>query len=282
MKTIRTVKKLRAELANLRARGGRIALVPTMGNLHAGHLALVAEARALADHVVASIFVNPTQFGPGEDFASYPRTLERDRRQLAAAGADLLFAPPVDEIYPDGATDGTVVCVPGLSTILCGASRPGHFAGVASVVTRLFNIVQPDVAAFGEKDYQQLLVIRRLQADLHLPIRIVGVPTQRNVDGLALSSRNQYLSAAELQRAPELHRALVDCAGQLQRRTRSLAALEKQGLARLTAAGFRPDYFVIRNAADLTRPGKGSRELVVLAAARLGRTRLIDNVQARV
>jgi len=282
LKTIRTVKKLRTELANLRVRGGRIALVPTMGNLHAGHLALVAEARALADHVVASIFVNPTQFGPGEDFATYPRTLERDRRQLAAAGADLLFAPSVEEIYPDGSTDGTVVCVPRLSTILCGASRPGHFAGVASVVTRLFNIVQPDVAVFGEKDYQQLLVIRRLQADLHLPIRIVGVPTQRNVDGLALSSRNQYLTAAELRRAPALHQALVDCAGQLKRRTRSFAALEKQGLARLAAAGFRPDYFVIRNAADLTRPGKGSRELVVLAAARLGRTRLIDNVQAKV
>lgn len=279
MKTIRTVKKLRDTLQGLRARGGRIALVPTMGNLHAGHLALVAEAQALADHVVVSVFVNPTQFGPGEDFAAYPRTLDRDRRQLSAAGVDLLFAPPVDEIYPDGLAGSTVVCVPRLSGMLCGESRPGHFAGVASVVTRLFNITQPDVAVFGEKDYQQLLVIRRLQSDLHLPIRIIGVATRRTADGLALSSRNQYLTAGERQRAPELHRALVDCAGKLMRRTRSFAALEKEGAARLSRAGFRPDYFVIRNAADLGRPGRAGRHLVVLAAAHLGRTRLIDNVQ---
>lgn len=277
MKTLRTVAKLRETLGGLRERGGRIALVPTMGNLHAGHLALVGQARSLAEHVVVSVFVNPTQFGPGEDFATYPRTLDRDRRQLASAGADLLFAPPVDEIYPDGLAGSTVVSVPRLSTMLCGEHRPGHFDGVASVVTRLFNIAQPDTAVFGEKDYQQLLVIRRLQADLHLPIRIVGVPTRRDADGLALSSRNQYLTAAERRRAPELHRALADCAGQLKRRTRSFAALEKEGVARLAKSGFRPDYFVIRTADDLRRPGRTSRRLIVLAAAFLGRTRLIDN-----
>lgn len=279
MKTIRTVMKLHEMLRGFRAHRGRVALVPTMGNLHAGHLALVERARALADHVVVSIFVNPTQFGPGEDFSTYPRTLDRDRRQLSAAGVEVLFAPPVDEIYPDGPADSTVVCVPRLSGMLCGESRPGHFAGVASVVTRLFNITQPDIAVFGEKDYQQLLVIRRLQRDLHLPIRIVGVPTWRNPDGLALSSRNQYLSTAELQRAPELHRALLACAGRLQRRTRSFSALEREGAARLVQAGFRPDYFVIRTADDLSRPRRASRRLIVLAAARLGRTRLIDNVQ---
>ncbi len=278
MKTVRTIASLRENLRGWRGFDETVALVPTMGNLHAGHLSLVDAARTLADRVVVSIFVNPTQFGPGEDFAAYPRTLDKDRRQLTRASVDVLFAPPVEEIYPDAARPGTVVSVPGLSGILCGQFRPGHFDGVASVVTRLFNIVQPDSAVFGQKDYQQLLVIRRLQADLHLPVKIVAAPTAREPDGLALSSRNQYLDGAQRATAPGLHRALADCAGELHRGNRKFEALESRGMAGLVAAGFRPDYFAIRNAADLGAPTTASRNLVVLAAGHLGRARLIDNV----
>jgi pantoate--beta-alanine ligase len=278
LKTVRTIASLRENLRGWRGFDETVALVPTMGNLHAGHLSLVDVARTLADRVVVSIFVNPTQFGPGEDFAAYPRTLDKDRRQLTRANVDILFAPPVEEIYPDAARPGTVVSVPGLSGILCGQFRPGHFDGVASVVTRLFNIVQPDSAVFGQKDYQQLLVIRRLQADLHVPVKIVAAPTAREPDGLALSSRNQYLDGAQRATAPGLHRALADCADELQRGSRKLEALESRGMAGLVAAGFRPDYFAIRNAADLGAPTTASRNLVVLAAGHLGRARLIDNV----
>ncbi|MBL8200722.1 MAG: pantoate--beta-alanine ligase [Chromatiales bacterium] len=278
MKTVRTIASLRENLRSWRGFGETIALVPTMGNLHAGHLSLVDVARALADRVVVSIFVNPTQFGPGEDFAAYPRTLDKDRRQLTRANVDILFAPPVEEIYPDREHAGTVVSVPGLSGILCGQFRPGHFDGVASVVTRLFNIVQPDSAVFGQKDYQQLLVIRRLQADLHLPVKIVAAPTAREPDGLALSSRNQYLDAAQRAMAPGLHRTLAECAGALRQGRRDFDALEARGMAGLVAAGFRPDYFVIRTAADLGAPAAANRNLVVLAAGHLGRARLIDNV----
>lgn len=249
-----------------------------MGNLHAGHLSLVDLARTLADRVVVTIFVNPTQFGPGEDFAAYPRTLDRDRRQLTRANVDILFAPPVEEIYPDRDRPGTVVSVPGLSAILCGQFRPGHFDGVASVVTRLFNIVQPDTAVFGQKDYQQLLVIQRLQTDLHLPVRIVAAPTAREPDGLALSSRNQYLEPAERAMAPGLHRTLADCGDALHRGNREFDVLESRGMAGLAAAGFRPDYFAIRKASDLGPPTAASRHLVVLAAGHLGRARLIDNL----
>lgn len=277
MKTIRSIASVRENLQGWRKFGETIALVPTMGNLHAGHLRLVELARTLADRVVVSVFVNPTQFGPGEDYAAYPRTLDNDRRQLTRADVDILFAPSAEEMYPDGVT-GTVVTVPGLSTVLCGKFRPGHFDGVASVVTRLFNIVGPDSAVFGQKDYQQLVIIRRLQADLHLPIRIVAAPTVREADGLALSSRNQYLAADERALAPGLHRALVHCAGKLAAGNRSFAALEKKGVAELVAAGFRPDYFAIRNAADLGAATRGGGELVVMAAAHLGRARLIDNL----
>jgi len=278
LKTVRTIASLRENLGGWRGFGETVALVPTMGNLHAGHRSLVEIARPLADRVVVSIFVNPTQFGPGEDFAAYPRTLDQDRRLLTRANVDILFAPAIDEIYPEPSRPGTQVSVPGLSAILCGQFRPGHFDGVASVVTRLFNIVQPDVAVFGQKDYQQLLVIRRLQADLHLPVRIVAGPTVREADGLALSSRNQYLDAADRSRAPGLNAALVRCADALRGGGRDFAGLEAEGLAGLEAAGFRPDYFAIRAAADLAVPDKAVRQLVVLAAGHLGRARLIDNV----
>jgi pantoate--beta-alanine ligase len=278
LKTVRTIVSLRENLRGWRKFDESIALVPTMGNLHAGHLSLVELARQQADRVVVSIFVNPTQFGPGEDYAAYPRTLDNDRRLLTGAKVDILFAPSADEIYPDGDSGSTVVAVPGLSTILCGKYRPGHFDGVASVVTRLFNIVRPNCAVFGQKDYQQLLIIRRLQADLHLPIQIVAGSTTREADGLALSSRNEYLTAGDRPRAARLHRALADCAALLATGKRSFRALEKKGTADLVAVGFRPDYFAIRNAADLSAASAASRSLVVMAAAHLGRARLIDNL----
>jgi len=278
LKTVRTIASLRENLQGWRKFSETIVLVPTMGNLHAGHLSLVGIAGKLADRVVVSIFVNPTQFGPTEDFAAYPRTLDSDRRQLTGAKVDILFLPSVAEMYPHGELGGTVVSVPDLSGILCGAFRPGHFDGVASVVTRLFNIVQPDTAVFGQKDYQQVAIIRRLQADLCLPIRIVVAPTARDPDGLALSSRNQYLDADGRARAPGMHQALLACTARLRDGERAFTTLEKRGMADLATAGFRPDYFAIRNAADLGAPTATSQKLVVLAAGHLGRARLIDNV----
>ncbi|MSR07984.1 MAG: pantoate--beta-alanine ligase [Gammaproteobacteria bacterium] len=278
MKTVRTIASLRENLQGWRKFDETIALVPTMGNLHAGHLSLVGVAGKIADRVVVSIFVNPTQFGPTEDFASYPRTLDSDRRQLTRAKVDILFLPSVAEMYPYGERGGTVVSVPDLSDILCGAFRPGHFDGVASVVARLFNIVQPDTAVFGQKDYQQVAIVQRLQADLCLPIRIVVAPTARDPDGLALSSRNQYLDADGRARAPGMHQALRACAARLRDGEREFTALETYGMADLASAGFRPDYFAIRNAVDLSSPTATSRKLVVLAAGHLGRARLIDNV----
>jgi pantoate--beta-alanine ligase len=260
--------------------GERIAFVPTMGNLHAGHLALIGEARAHATHVVASIFVNPMQFGPAEDFAAYPRTFEDDSAALEAAGCDLLFAPAVDALYARGLEAQTRVEVPGLSDILCGASRPGHFVGVATVVCKLFNMVQPDVALFGEKDYQQLLVIRRMVEDLAIPIEIRGVRTVREPDGLAMSSRNGYLTAAERQCAPALHAALVD-AGAALHAGATVEAVEEAAAVALRAAGLTPDYVQVCRAEDLAPPGPLDHELVVLAAAFLGRARLIDNLRVR-
>jgi pantoate--beta-alanine ligase len=278
LKTVRTIASLRENLRSWRKHEETVALVPTMGSLHAGHLSLVEIARTLADRVVVSIFVNPTQFGPGEDFAAYPRTLDHDRRLLTRANVDILFAPPVEEVYPQRERTGTVVSVPELGGVLCGEFRPGHFDGVASVVTRLFNVVQPDSAVFGQKDYQQLLVIRRLQEDLHLPVRVVAGPTRREPDGLALSSRNQYLDVDGRAKAPGLYRALATSAELLRKGDRAFGALEKRGLAELASAGFLPDYFAIRNAADLSLPTASSRNLVVMAAAHLKRARLIDNV----
>lgn len=255
----------------------KIAFVPTMGNLHEGHISLIERARGLADKVVASVFVNPTQFGPSEDYGAYPRTLERDAGFLEAAGTDVLFAPTIASIYPYGETEAWVD-VPSLSGILCGAARPGHFRGVATVVARLFNHVAPDVAVFGEKDYQQLLLIRRMTVDLGFPIEIVGAPTARDADGLALSSRNQYLSLEERHRASAIFRALnrvaagVSAGGDIRMHT-------TEARAALEADGFRPDYVEVRSAESLQPPGAGERELVVLAAAWLGRARLIDNLR---
>lgn len=278
IETVTVAGALRARIAAWRRDGARIAFVPTMGNLHDGHYSLVALARARAERVVASVFVNPTQFGPREDFAAYPRTLAQDQAGLAQHGCDLLFAPAPEEIYPFGAAATVRVEVPGLSDILDGAARPGHFVGVATVVTKLFNLVQPDCAVFGQKDYQQLLVVRRLTQDLRLPIEIVAAPTQREANGLAMSSRNQYLSAAERERAGLIHATLVAMRAALHA-GRQHAAIEQDAMQALQSAGFLPDYCVLRRAADLSAPEPGqSGGLIALIAAKLGRARLIDNL----
>ena len=279
METVATITALRQTVRAWRAHGLTVAFVPTMGNLHAGHLRLVEEAKIQARRVVVSIFVNPAQFGPNEDFAAYPRTPREDAAQLIAAGADLLFLPQPEQLYPRDFASMCFVEVPGLSAELCGQHRPGHFRGVATVVLKLFNQVQPDLALFGEKDYQQLTILRRMVADLDLPVRIHAVPTLREADGLALSSRNGYLSAAERTQAPGLYACLSVLAEQIRQGRRDYEAIEEEGRAALWAAGFQPDYCAVRRCDDLALPGPDDADLVVLAAARLGRTRLIDNVQ---
>lgn len=278
MLTEHTVEGLRKRIARWRAIEEKVALVPTMGNLHAGHIALVKQARKLADRVVVSIFVNPMQFGPKEDFAAYPRTLDSDKLQLAVAGTDLLFTPEVDEVYPGGTQQVSRVEVPAFDGILDGAARPGHFTGVATVVCKLFNMVQPDVAIFGEKDYQQLLVIRRMTEDLCIPVQVAGYPTVRETDGLAMSSRNQYLTKAERAQAPLLRRVLSETGAQLRDGNRDFAGLQRQALRRLEEGGFRPDYVEVRNADTLGVATADDKRLVVLAAAWLGKARLIDNL----
>ena len=270
---------LRARVAGWRRGGLRVGFVPTMGNLHAGHRSLVALARERADRVVASLFVNPTQFGPGEDFARYPRTPGADVAGLDAAGCDVAWCPSVGTMYPLGIDAAVRIRVPGVTDVLEGAHRPGHFDGVATVVARLFNQVQPDIAVFGRKDYQQLAVIRHLVADLAFPVEILAAPTLREPDGLAMSSRNQYLDAAARARAPEIHRTL------LAMRERVLAgepvgAVEAGARARLVDAGFEVDYAAVRSP-GLAGPAAGG-PWVALAAARLGATRLIDNLEFRV
>jgi pantoate--beta-alanine ligase len=282
METVARIAEVRERVAAWQRGGEHVGLVPTMGNLHAGHLSLVRLARQHCDRVVVSIFVNPLQFGPQEDFGRYPRTPERDSDLLAQAGAQLLFSPAPAEIYPEGTEQATVVVVPALDGILEGAHRPGHFTGVATVVARLFNIVTPDVAAFGEKDFQQLAVIERMVRDLCMPVAILRGPIARDPDGLALSSRNQYLSAAERQRAPRLHEFLLAARRSIAGGRGDWAAIEAAGLESLRQAGFAPDYFSLRRAGDLALPRPGDRQLVLLAAARLGRTRLIDNVRVDV
>lgn len=257
----------------------QIALVPTMGNLHEGHLSLVREARGRAGRVVVSIFVNPLQFSGGEDFASYPRTLEDDQVQLQAEGVDLLFLPDVKTMYPRPQGQTTRVEVPGLSDQLCGASRPGHFVGVATVVCKLFNMVQPDLALFGKKDFQQLLVIRRMVEDLNLRVAIQGVPTVREADGLAMSSRNGYLTVEERLRAPGLYQALQEVVFQLRSGRRDYAALEAAARSTLEHHGLVPDYISVRRSEDLGLPTEQDQALVVLAAAHLGGARLIDNLE---
>ena len=270
------VAHLRAAVAAWRRAGDRVVLVPTMGALHAGHLALMARAKALGERVVASIFVNPTQFGPNEDFSRYPRDTEGDLALLAEAGVDAAYLPEVAEMYP--AHFSTRIEVDGLTEDLCGAYRPGHFSGVATVVTKLLNQVQPDLALFGEKDFQQLLVIRRAVRDLDLPVEIQGVPTLREADGLALSSRNRYLDAEARTRAPRLHAVLSGIAAGLADGAEAGPLLE-QGRAELAAAGFDPvQYLEVRDAETLAPVERATRPARVLAAAYLGRTRLIDNV----
>lgn len=271
--------ELRQHIEQWRRAGERIAFVPTMGNLHAGHGNLISEARKRAQRVVVSVFVNPLQFGPNEDYASYPRTPEDDRRMLESYGVDILFVPEVEDMYPHGQATTARVQVPELDSILCGEFRPGHFTGVATIVTKLLNLVQPDVALFGEKDYQQLMIIRRVVEDLSIPVEIVGVGTTREPDGLAMSSRNRYLSPEERARAPAIYRELERTRREIESGARDFAALEKTGYAALQQAGFRPDYFSIRDAETLAPPGPQSRELVILTAARIGRARLIDNVR---
>lgn len=277
MKTLHRVHDLRQELNELRRQGQRLAFVPTMGNLHSGHLKLIEEARHHADRVIASIFVNPLQFGPGEDFESYPRTLEEDTAQLVAAGCDYLFCPSVDEVYPLSPETQSKVTVPQVSEGLCGHKRPGHFDGVATVVTKLFNFVQPDIACFGQKDYQQLAVIQKLVKDLGFPIEILAVPTQRTAEGLALSSRNSYLSAEERAKAPGLYATLQAVGAKLASGNTQFHELSAQARARLAELGFAPEYVEIR-ALDLSPAHPDADQWVVLAAAQLGKTRLIDNL----
>jgi pantoate--beta-alanine ligase len=278
MRRVSAVADLKDRLSAWRHAGERIAFVPTMGNLHAGHLRLIEVARRRAERVVASVFVNPLQFGANEDYGRYPRSLEADAVALAGAGCDLLFAPTVETMYPRGQAPLTRVVVPELADELEGRFRPGHFDGVATVVALLFNQVQPDLACFGEKDYQQLAVIRRMVADLQMPVEIVGVPTERAADGLALSSRNQYLSPEERQRAPGLYAELQAVAQALRAGAAAPAALEQAAMASLRRQGFVPEYVVIRSL-ELGAPQPPYDQTLVLAAARLGKTRLIDNLR---
>jgi pantoate--beta-alanine ligase len=272
-------RELREFLGTWRMRAKRIALVPTMGNLHAGHYSLIRLAREHADCVVASVFVNPTQFGPHEDFARYPRTPEADAAGLAASGCDALFMPGVEEMYPYGAAATVRVSVPDLGDILEGAVRPGHFDGVATVVAKLFNLVQPDVAVFGRKDYQQLLVIRRMTRDLAYPIEIVDAPTAREATGLAMSSRNQYLDAAQRERATLIQATLQKMREAMRAGIEKRESVEAAAEKNLRAVGFEPDYAVIRKADDLGVPVSGEgAPLIALIAARVGSTRLIDNL----
>lgn len=279
MRTVHTVDAVRAQVRQWRAEGLRVALVPTMGNLHAGHISLLELARQRGDRTVVSIFVNPLQFGPGEDFGRYPRTPDEDLRMLQDAQCDLLFAPGVDELYAEGGSQRTLVSVRGLSGILCGAFRPGHFDGVATVVAKLFGVVGPDVAVFGEKDFQQFRVVQLMTRDLALPVEVVGAPTVRAEDGLALSSRNRYLTEDERARAPVVYRSLQQGARRLLAGDRDFAAIEAEGAALLVAAGLQPDYYAVRDSADLSSPRADTREFVVLTAARLGAARLIDNLR---
>jgi pantoate--beta-alanine ligase len=279
MLTLSTVEAMRARVREWRADGLRIAFVPTMGNLHAGHTSLLAAARYRGDRVIASIFVNPLQFGPSEDYTAYPRTLLEDQQLLQEARCDLLFAPSVADMYPSGGDQRTVIVVRGLSNILCGHFRPGHFDGVATVVAKLFGIIAPDVAVFGEKDYQQLLVVRDMTIDLALPVEIVGAPTVRAADGVALSSRNRYLSADERARAPLIHQSLSQVVRSMHDGSSDYGELALAGRQLLESAGMRVDYFVIRNAADLSEASADSTELVVMTAVHLGRARLIDNLR---
>lgn len=280
MQTVSSVADLRSVIRQWRCEGRRIAFVPTMGNLHAGHYSLIETARANADRVVASIYVNPTQFALGEDYGNYARTLESDQRGLKEQGCSLLFAPEDADVYPpDDSGPVATIELGALGNSLCGAFRPGHFTGVAQVCARLFHFVEPDVAIFGEKDYQQLLVIRALVRAFAFPLQIIGAPTGRDHDGLALSSRNQYLSANERERAVAVIDALRTAVARIQQ-GEPVDVIEQYGYHRLAELGFRPDYFVVRRALDLGPVRPQDNDLRVIVAARLGKARLIDNLAA--
>ncbi|TRW48174.1 pantoate--beta-alanine ligase [Aliidiomarina halalkaliphila] len=278
MQHIEQLSELRTIRQEWASAGETVAFVPTMGNLHEGHLRLVDHAHQLADRVVVSIFVNPMQFSANEDLDKYPRTLAADCEALRARGADLIFTPTASMIYPNGLEQQTYVEVPGIGDILCGASRPGHFRGVATIVCKLFNMVQPEYAVFGKKDYQQLMVIRLMTQDLSLPVEIHGVETERAADGLALSSRNGYLSAGERSQATQIYQVMQWIAQGLKAGSEP-SALEHEGQRMLAEAGFTPDYLSIRRQADLQIPETSDQALVILVAAYLGKTRLIDNLE---
>lgn len=273
-----TREQLVEQLTEWRQNDEHVALVATMGNLHSGHISLIELAREHAERVVVSVFVNPTQFGPDEDFDDYPRTMEKDTRRLKMAAADVIFAPDVETMYPFGVEDATIVSVPRLTEHFCGASRPGHFDGVTSVVARLFSLVQPDIAVFGQKDYQQQLVITHMCADLSLPIKIIAAETVREDDGLAMSSRNQYLNDEQRALAPALYDILSHAGHELQNGKRDFQQLEADAVQALEAKGFTVEYVAIRRAQNLEIPNRDCDELVVMAAAKLDKVRLIDNV----
>jgi len=283
MHTVHGIQSIHEIVRSARTRGLRVSFVPTMGNLHEGHLSLIERARKVARFTVASIFVNPFQFSPNEDYQDYPRTLDADIAKLEEAGTDLLFVPTVHDLYPNGLDQVTRVEVPVIDKSLCGASRPTFFRGVTTVVSMLFNLVQPDYAVFGEKDFQQLIIIKRMVSDLKMPITIVPAPTARDPDGLAMSSRNGYLSEEERRKAPILYKVLCEAHAALVAGNTELNAIRAKGIKNLAKAGFRPDYFEIRRAVDLAMPEKtdlnrGEGMLRILAAAWLGKTRLIDNI----
>ncbi len=282
MNVISTITDLRREITAARRAGKRIGFVPTMGNLHAGHMKLVEVARQHADFVIVSIYVNPMQFGPTEDFSAYPRTPDDDKRALTSAGADAVFMPTTAEIYPRGMEVQTVVEVPQLGNILCGAFRPGHFRGVTTVVNRLFNLVQPDVAVFGKKDYQQLMLIRLMATDLGMPVEIIGVDTMREDDGLARSSRNRYLRPEERAKAPRLYAVLCDLRDEVLRASGIPWEAEATAADRLLRMGLRPEYVSIVRQQDLGPPSSQDKKLAILAAAWLGRTRLIDSIEVTI
>ncbi|EJJ6390733.1 pantoate--beta-alanine ligase [Escherichia albertii] len=277
MLIIETLPLLRQQIRRLRMEGKRVALVPTMGNLHDGHMKLVDEAKTRADVVVVSIFVNPMQFDRPEDLTRYPHTLQEDCEKLNKRKVDLVFAPSVKDIYPNGTETHTYVDVPGLSTMLEGASRPGHFRGVSTIVSKLFNLVQPDIACFGEKDFQQLALIRKMVADMGFDIEIVGVPIMRAKDGLALSSRNGYLTAEQRKIAPGLYKVLSSIADKLQAGERDLDEIVAIAGQELNEKGFRADDIQIRDADTLLEVSENSKRVVILVAAWLGDARLIDN-----
>lgn len=278
MKFIETLSTLRETRQQWRQAQLRVAFVPTMGNLHDGHIELVRQARQRADVVIVSIFVNPMQFGANEDLDAYPRTLDADKAKLEAEGVEALFFPAASDIYPRGLNEQTFVEVPGISELWCGASRPGHFRGVATIVCKLFNMVQPDVACFGEKDFQQLQVIRTMVEDLSLPIEIVGIPTRRQADGLALSSRNGYLTESERKQATQIYATMNAMRDALCNRIASQATIINQAVSQLEGAGFKRDYVAVCNARTLQPAKDTDTDLVILIAAFMGKTRLIDNL----